>query len=286
VAGGGTETAEQAKARGELDRLVRLADAAIDPAETALALAVLDYPLRDRNAYRLQLMEHAGELAELAAAKEAATAADRARLLGGLLMGRLRFQLADEFDQTEDPVNLISLLETRRGPPLTLALLWIDAARRQGWRIEPLAFPAALLLRLTDEAGGRVIVEAGGGGEPLAVPHLRDMLKATSGAAAELEPSHYAEQSNRTLLIRLQTMIKLRYLRLGAVRRAIDSAEATLLFAPEQTALWRELGLMYLRQGDLSPAVKALERFVAQSPNSPSRHRTSVLLQELRSRLQ
>lgn len=283
--GGLVDTAEQQRAKGELERLARLPDAAIDPAEAALALAALEYPLRDRNAYRLQLMDQAGELAEAAGRQPTDSAGQRAALLGRLLSERLRFQVCDDADAPEDPVNLISLLDSRRGPALHIALLWIDAARRQGWRIEPLAFPAAVLLRLTDEAGGRVIVEAGGAGEPLAVHHLRDLLKAASGLAAELEPDHYAEQSNRTLLIRLQTQAKLRYLRLGAIRRAIDTAEATLLFAPEQTALWREVGLMHLRQGNLRPAIGALERFVAQSPNSPSRHRTSVLLQELRSRL-
>ena len=283
--GGTMQTETQDQARGELERLARLADPAIDPTEAALALAALEHPLRDRNQYRLHLMDHAGELAELCRARHADTAAQRAALLGGLLMGRLRFQIADEGDEPEDPVSLISLLDSRRGPSLLLAFLWIDAARRQGWRIEPLAFPAAVLLRLTDEAGGRVIVEAGGNGEALSAAHLRDLLKATSGVAAELEPGHYAEQSNRTFLIRLQTMTKLRYLRLGAIRRAIDMVEATLLFAPEQTALWREAGLMHLRQGNLKPAVSALERFVAQSPNTPSRHRTCVLLQELKGRL-
>ena len=57
------ETAAQGQAKAELERLARLADAAIDPAEAALALAALEYPLRDRNQYRLQLMDHAGELA-------------------------------------------------------------------------------------------------------------------------------------------------------------------------------------------------------------------------------
>jgi len=274
-----------AQAKSELERLVRLADPAIDLAEAALALAALEYPLRDRNQYRLQLMEQVGELADAETAQQTATAVDRARLLGRLIRDRLRFQWDEDGDDGEDPINLISVLERRRGPALILALLWIDAGRRLGWRIEPLAFPAAVLLRLTDDAGGRVIVDAGGGGEPLTPADLRDILKASAGIAAELEPGHYSEQSNRTFLIRLQTMAKQRYQRLGAMRRAIEIVEATLLFAPEQTALWREAGLMYLRQGSLRQAVDALERFVSQSPNSPSRHRTSVLLQELRGRL-
>lgn len=285
---GPAETAVQSQASQDLTRLVRLQDPAIDMAEAALALAQLEYPLRDRNQYRLQLMEQAGELAEAIRARPVAdsqTAQARAALLGGLLRDRLRFRASDDDEDSEDPVNLISLLEKRQGPPLLMALLWIDAGRRQGWRIEPLAFPGATLLRLTDEDGGRVIIDAGGGGAPLSTVDLRGILKANAGIAAELEPGHYTEQSNRTFLIRLQTQTKTRYLRLGAMRRAIDTVEATLLFAPEQTALWREVGLMHLKQGNMMSAVEALERFVAQSPNSPSRQRTTLLLQELRSRL-
>ena len=282
---GPAETAVQQQARQDLVRLVRLQDPAIDMAEAALALASLEYPLRDRNHYRLQLMDQAGELAEAVQAQSPETAQTRARLLGGLIRERLRFQCLDDGEDFEDPVNLISLLDSRKGPAQVMALLWIDAGRRAGWRIEPLAFPGAALLRLTDEAGGRVIVNVAGGGEALTPADLRTILKANAGIAAELEPGHYTEQSNRTFLVRMQTLAKMRYLRLGAMRRAIETVEATLLFAPEQTALWREVGLMHLRQGNLLPAVEALERFVSQSPNSPSRHRTSVLLQELRGRL-
>jgi regulator of sirC expression with transglutaminase-like and TPR domain len=74
-------------------------------------------------------------------------------------------------------------------------------------------------------------------------------------------------------------------LRHAQLRQALDVVEATLLFAPDQVSLWREAGMMHLRQGNVAAAIAALDQFVARAPNSPLRHRTSVLVQDLRRRL-
>jgi regulator of sirC expression with transglutaminase-like and TPR domain len=153
------------------------------------------------------------------------------------------------------------------------------------WRAEPLAFPAQVLLRLTGQEGERLIFDPFAGGQPLGPADLRIMLKTSAGASAELDPAHYAGQSNRDLLLRLQTGVKLRYLRHAELRRALETVEAMLLFAPDQIGLWREAGLMHLRQGNIRASITALEQFVARSPNSPARHRTCVLIQDLRQRL-
>jgi len=272
----------QVEAQGELARLATLPDLAIDLAEAALALSVIELPLRDRNKYRIQLMDIAGAVAERAV--QAETAAQRAALLAEVIQDRGQFR-CDEQEDALDPVNLITLLDNRRGPSLLLALLWLDAGRRQGWSMAALTFPGHALIRLDDENGGRVVVDPAAGGLLLDAHDLRDLLKAQSGLTAELEPGHYADQANREVLLTLLTVNKLRCLRLGQVRRASEALETALLLAPHKTSLWREMGLMQLRLGEIRDAIRALERFVAEAPNSVSRHRTTALLQELRDRM-
>jgi regulator of sirC expression with transglutaminase-like and TPR domain len=269
----------------DLTRLGNLDDAAIDPAEGALALAMLDHPLHDRERYRTVLAGMTEAVALKAAESGAATATERAAVLAAVLTGPFGLEGEDRDDEDAENANLMDVLDSRRGLPITLGIIWLHVGRKQGWRLEALSFPAHFLIRLTDEAGGRVILDPHGGGRSLHAAGMRELLKASAGSGAELEPGHYAELANRDLLLRLQTLVKLRHLRQGLVRRATETVEAMLLFAPDHAGLWREYGLMQLRQGNLRAAITALEEFVARSPNSSARHRTSVLLQELREKL-
>lgn len=271
-----------ADAKGELARMAQLSDADIDLAEAGLVLAALDHPRRDRQPYRSLLAEMTAALAERTL--NADVAADRAAGLAAVLAGRYRL-VGDEDEDEPDSTNLMRLLDRRRGAATILGLVWLHLGRRQGWAMAPLAFPGRLLLRLDGAEGSRAILDPCAEGRCLQAADLRELLKAASGSAAELEPSHYAALSNRDLLVRLQTAVKLHHLRHAQLPRAVATVEATLLFAPDQANLWREAGLMHLRQGDLPRAIRALEQFVARAPNSTARHRTSALLQELRQKL-
>jgi regulator of sirC expression with transglutaminase-like and TPR domain len=269
--------------KGTLARLAALDDTAIDPAEGALALAALEYPLRDRGRYRAMLAEMAETVDEMAGGEQTAQA--MAEALADGLAGRHRLTGDDRDEDDLQNANLMEVLDRRRGLPVSLGILWLDVGRRLGWTIEALAFPAHFLVRLTDAAGQRVILDPYGRGRQLDAADMRELLKGASGLAAELEPGHFTALGGREVLLRLQNLVKLRHLRLGQLRRAAEAVEAMLLFAPDQINLWRESGLMQLRQGNLAAAVAALEEFVRRAPNSTARHRTSALLQELRERL-
>lgn len=274
------KTVLSGETRRQLAELASLEDSAIDLAEAGLILARLDHPRRDRGRYRTLVDEMSAAVGE--AGKRASSAEDRRAALAGGLVGRYHMVGDDRDDDELDSANLMQVLDRRRGPAITLGMVWLHVARRQGWTIEALAFPCHFLLRLEGADGRRTIFDPFWGGRCLDAAGLRDLLKASTGAAAELEPAHYAAQSNREVLIRLQTSVKTRYLRHAELRKALQAVDSMLLFAPDQFGLWREAGLMHLRQGNLKESIAALEQFVARAPNSPARHRTSVLLQDLR----
>jgi regulator of sirC expression with transglutaminase-like and TPR domain len=272
-----------AEAKRQLARLGSLPDSAIDLAEAGLMLARFDHPTRDLDHYRTLLGEMAEALGALAGSAEHVS--ERITALTAVLIGRFGLIGDDRDDDRLDSANLMQVLDRRRGPANSLGLIWLHLGRGQGWPIEPLAFPGHCLLRLSDDTGQRVIIDPFWGGRRCDAVELRDLLKASAGLGAELEPAHYATQSNRDVLLRLQTSIKLRYLRHAELGLALQTVEMMLLFAPDQIALWREAGLMHLRQGNLRAAIAALEQFVTRAPNSAARHRTSVLLEDLRTRL-
>ncbi|MBX9634586.1 MAG: transglutaminase-like domain-containing protein [Magnetospirillum sp.] len=245
-------------------------------AETALLLAALDQP---------GPMEPAlASLDRLAAAlKREQGVGQQAAALASLLSEWHGFRLDDQDNDLS--ANLFWVLEHHQGTPEILALLWLEVARRAGWNAQALAFPGCLLVRLEDEDGNRIIIDPALGGHVLTAFDLRAQLKAMAGLAAELEPRLFAPLSNRDILLRLQNEVKLRVLRSGRVTAAVAIVEAMLLFAPDQTALWREAGMMHMRLDNLPAAIAALEQFVARAGNSPARRRTQLLLQEIRARM-
>jgi regulator of sirC expression with transglutaminase-like and TPR domain len=89
----------------------------------------------------------------------------------------------------------------------------------------------------------------------------------------------------REVLLRLQNNIKARLLQARQFEDALDVIETMLLIAPNATALWRESGLLNARLDNVKAAVAALEEFMRRDSGDTSRYRTSVLLQELRGRL-
>ena len=119
----------------ELRKLGKLADANIDLAEAALLLGSLDHPDPGLDDCRDRLARIAGDLRKTPAGRGAASLAARAQALREILLDRYGF-LGDRqtYDALEN-ANLISVIERRRGLPVALSILYIDAARRVGWPV-------------------------------------------------------------------------------------------------------------------------------------------------------
>jgi len=158
------------------------------------------------------------------------------------------------------------------------------AARALGWAVAGLGFPGRFLVRLEAD-GRRRILDPFGGGEVLQARDLRDMLKAVAGDHVELAPEYTRPMTNRRILLRLQGNIKDRLLRGERLADAAEVLERMALFAPAQAGLRREAGLLYARLERIEDAVRALEDYMALSGADHARYNASVLLQELKRRL-
>lgn len=256
----------------------------IDLAGAALALAALDRPGVDLRRYRGHLSAIADKVAAAAPRGAAHNLERQARALGKII--------ADEFGYGGDTLtyddpqnaNLMRVIDRRKGLPVTLGILYLHAARSQGWRAAGLGFPGHFLIRL-DQSGARAILDPFNGGRRCEAAQLRALLKTGAGAGAELRPDHYAAVSDRDILLRLLNNIKQRAMDCGRPERALKIIGRMLLFAPDQAALWREAGICHARLGSLTAASEALERFLTACDNEQARNETAALLQQLRTRL-
>jgi regulator of sirC expression with transglutaminase-like and TPR domain len=273
-----------AESRARFLRALGTAEGPILPiAEAALALASVERARADLGHYRdhLRLLardvgRHAGVRGDLAA---------RARALNEIILLKYGYS-GDEltYDDLQN-ANLMRVMDRRKGLPVALGILYLHAARAQGWDMVGLAFPGHFLVRLADGAE-RLILDPFHGGRICGAVELRGLLKAVSGEERELLPEHYAPAADREVLLRLQNNIKTRLLQRGQRERALLVIETMQFLAPDLSGLWYEAGAIQAQLGNLLAAIASFETFVARTPDGAARHQAAALLQQLKSRLQ
>jgi regulator of sirC expression with transglutaminase-like and TPR domain len=251
-----------------------------DIAEAALALAALGQPHADVGRYR----GHLTEIAETVAAEASeGSLEEHVAALNRALVERLGYRGDDDTYDDLQNANLMRVIERRRGMPVTLGILYLHAARSQGWEMVGLNFPRRFLVRL-QTGGRRLIIDPFGGGATPDAAELRRMLKAGGADADQLNPDYYAPVSDRSILLRLQN--NLRYRLIGADRfdEATKVVESMLLFAPDEAELWRDIALLHAHLGHYDQAVEAIEHFLPRAGNDRDRHRMAALKQRLKAK--
>ena len=250
--------------------------------EAALALAARDRPHVDTARYRHHLALLARDVGRAGAATRGV--GECAAALNEVIFGAYGYA-GDTltYDDLQN-ANLMRVIDRRKGLPVALGILYIATSRAQGWNAFGLGFPGHFLVRL-DHEGERLIIDPFNAGAIRSTAELREMLKASAGTAAELDPEHYAPVGDRQVLLRLQNNIKLRLVQNQQLDKALAVVEGMLLFAPDHAALWREAGLLHAHLDNYRAAIAALEEFLRRDRGEAARHSTAALLQRLKARL-
>lgn len=251
-------------------------------AEAALVLASFDRRRVDFTRYREHLQLIARDVASHPAAP--GDLAGRARALNEIILLKYGYS-GDEltYDDLQN-ANLMRVIDRRKGLPVVLGILFIDAARAQGWEAAGLAFPGHFLIRLSERAD-RLILDPFHNGQICGAAELRELLKAVAGAGSELAPEYYAPVSDRDVLLRLQNNLKSRLQQQQRYKRAVNVVETMLMLAPNLADLWREAGMLHRQLGNIRAAANAFENYVVRAPDGMARHQGAAILQQLRAQL-
>jgi regulator of sirC expression with transglutaminase-like and TPR domain len=250
--------------------------------EAALALASFERPRVALARYRQHLDAIARDVGRHA--DSAGDLAVRAQALNEIILLKHGYT-GDEltYDDVQN-ANLMRVVDRRKGLPVALGILYLHAARAQGWDSVGLAFPGHFLIRLGD-GPERLILDPFHNGRSCDAASLRVLLKAMAGQDVELTPELYAPVSDRDVLLRLQNNIKSRLMQAGRVEPALRIVQTMLLLAPDLAELWHEAGVLNARLGNMRAAVEALQEFIVRAPEGSARHQAAALLQQLRSKL-
>ena len=265
-----------------LRELAALPTSTLPIGEAALALASYERPRVGLLRYRQHLAtiardvgRHSGADGDLAA---------RVQALNEIILLKHGYS-GDEltYDDLQN-ANLMRVVDRRKGLPVALGILYLHAARAQGWDSVGLGFPGHFLVRLT-EGAERLIVDPFHGGRVCDAVTLRELLKAMAGQEVELSPEHYAPVADRDVLLRLQNNLKSRLIQGQWHEQAVRVIETMLLLAPDVAELWQEAGLLHARLGNMRAGVNALEQFIIRAPEGTARHQAAAILQQLKSKL-
>lgn len=255
------------------------ADTALDIAETGLRLAALDHPGQSLDPYRDHLGALGADLAQ--AAKEAPPGAEAAALLAQVMAEQHGY--AGDSESYDDPRNadLMQVIDRRRGLPVALGILYIQAARTRGWTAEGVNFPSHFLIRV-GAGGQRTVIDPFDRGRALDSADLRDLVKRMTGGQTELKPEFFAAVSDRGVLLRLLNNIKSRALRERDMTRALTVAERMVAVEPTAAELWYQFGVLSAHEGNLANAREALETCMLHATDARLRDEAAAAIARLR----
>lgn len=257
-----------------------------DLAVAALMIARVEYPDLEAGPY-LDQLDAIGDEARRRVAEASVVAADappqvdpigyaRVMALNDYLFGDLRFTGNDA--HYEDPRNscLNQVIDRRTGIPITLALIYIEVARRAGVHVEGINFPGHFLVRCPARRGLEytqdLIIDAHHGGALLSEEACRRMYRRHTGetpdAAGGLESRLFAHATKPQIMTRMLLNLKGLYVAMRSFPQARDVTELLLAADPSAHAELRDRGLLAYQLKDFSGALRDLQAYLQLSAGS------------------
>jgi len=260
----------------DLNRLGLIEEDEIVLDEAALSLALLDHPGTDLASCHdlLDAMETRLDLI----GGDAETPAERAEALAAVLAGEFGF--AGDAETYDDPANadFISVLDRRRGLPVSLAILWVAMARRLGWSADVLDVPGHVLVLIGAEAAP-VIVDPFAGGVRVDAERLAALVEAFAGTRPAV--THVAAMPNRAVLVRLLQNQASRAEQAGKGRRALELYVRMTMMAPAYPHAWWERARLELVDLEFAAARGSLGAMLEITRDPELRRRVTKTLEAL-----
>jgi regulator of sirC expression with transglutaminase-like and TPR domain len=234
-------------------------DASLPLLEAAIAVAQDEMPGLDVQAALAEVDTLADRLCRRVPADAAPL--QRLRLLNQYFFHELGF--AGNVNDYHDPRNslLPEVLRTRRGIPLTLALLYIEIARPLGLAVQGVSFPGHFLVKLA-VAGGEVVIDPFTG-QSLTREALEERLlpfrrAPDAGFSAPTLAAWLQAASAREMLARLLRNLREIHRQSGDLLRWLAVQRRLVLVLPRAWSEHQQLALVLARLGQHDAAAQAL----------------------------
>lgn len=244
----------------------------------ALELAALDHPDVDLAPYvdlLTTITEHVAALADAAP-----TASTQAAVLSTVIAGEFGFSGDREHYDDPDNADLIRVIDRRRGMPISLAILYVAAARRVGWSADVLNTPGHVLAQI-GPLTAPVLIDPFNDGAEMSQEGLSTLLARMLGTGTVARADHVAAMANRDVLVRLLINQATRAERAGDAVRALTLFARMTTIAPGNAHVWWEHARLSLINGDIPGARASLGSMLETTRDTATRVRIAAALDSL-----
>jgi regulator of sirC expression with transglutaminase-like and TPR domain len=234
-------------------------------AHAALVIARIEFPRLDPDPY-LAKLDALGESARQVIVQHAPDGDTLCciKAVNEHLFGELKF--AGNRDKYEDPRNscLNEVLDRRTGIPITLAVVYMEVARRAGLRMDGVNFPGHFLVRSPEAGsrGGGLIIDPFHGGALLSEHDCRRLLQRHVGSEVAFSKSLLAPATRLQVVVRMLLNLKRHYLDMRSLPQARDVTELLLVMTPSALSELRDRGLLAYQLNDVSGALRDLQTYL------------------------
>jgi regulator of sirC expression with transglutaminase-like and TPR domain len=243
-----------------------------DLARAALVIARIEYPQLDPGPYLAQLDEM-GDAASLVVAQRLAdiegdTTLATIEALNDYLFKEMRF--VGNRDKYEDPRNscLNEVIDRRTGIPITIAVVYLEVARRVGLQMDGVNFPGHFLVRcpgLTRSETSGLIIDPYHGGVLLSEQRCRVLLQRHVGPEVAFSRSLLAPATRTQIMVRMLLNLKRLYVHMRSFPQAREIAELLVTMTPSALSELRDRGLLAYHLNDVTGALRDLQTYLKLS---------------------
>jgi regulator of sirC expression with transglutaminase-like and TPR domain len=195
------------------------------------------------------------------------------------------FRLAEEEgDALPASCLLDQVLATRVAAPTLLALVFVEVARRAGFRFETVSLPGHFLLRhgASEEV---FLFDPSRQARPVSLDEARRMVADGSGGRIEFREGYLRPLTPPQVLARILANLKAIYWRGPEYERALDVVDLMLAIRPDDPREIRDRGRLLFLMGRMRDAIAAFESYLAHNPRGEDADVVRMLLVEARAGL-
>ena len=167
--------------------------------------------------------------------------------LNHLLFEELGF--SGDRETYDDPLNALlpTVISRRKGLPITLAILWVELARRLGFDAVGVGLPGHFIAALRTDFG-LLCFDPFHGGRALGEEGAAELVKATSGGRLAFHRDMLRPATGRETLVRLVRNLHLRFMHAESWEEALWTSTHLVLLDPANPAPWKERALVHLQR--------------------------------------